>query len=75
MACRRKEITDMKIDDLDIKTDSIFVSVPKTKTNNSRLFAVINPVWINLITNYIISLIRPTHISSRKLETCRWLYC
>ena len=64
-ACRSQEITEMKIDDVDIKTDSIFVFVPKTKTNNPRLFAITNPIWINLITNYIN--LRPAHINHRRL--------
>ncbi|KAB0805158.1 hypothetical protein PPYR_02128 [Photinus pyralis] len=39
-ACRREELTNMSVNGVEYKADSILISVPKTKNNVSRLFAV-----------------------------------
>ncbi|KAJ3661734.1 hypothetical protein Zmor_006121 [Zophobas morio] len=38
-ALRRDEITQMSVDDIQVKEDTIFINVPKTKNKVSRLFA------------------------------------
>ncbi|KAK9687559.1 hypothetical protein QE152_g36180 [Popillia japonica] len=39
-ACRRDELTNMSIHDLEFKSDIILVTVPKTKNNIVRVFAI-----------------------------------
>lgn len=60
-ACRRDELTNMSVHDVNIKVDIIMVTVPKTKTNVSRLFCVTELHWINLINKYV--KLRPSHIT------------
>lgn len=63
-AMRREELTHMSIDDVDFKTDMILVTVPKTKTNVSRLFAITEHYWIACIRKYVD--LRPSNTSSRR---------
>lgn len=63
-ACRREELTNMSIDDIEYKIDTILVTVPKTKTNVPRLFVISDEVWINLIQKY--NNIRPLHTPHRR---------
>jgi hypothetical protein len=39
-------------DDIDYKSDSIIVTVPKTKNNVPRMFAITNKQWIEIIKKY-----------------------
>lgn len=54
----------MSTKDIEYKSDTILVSVPKTKTNVPRLFAVTNPVWTNLIKKY--AKLRPDHVNNQR---------
>ncbi|KAK5649505.1 hypothetical protein RI129_000534 [Pyrocoelia pectoralis] len=63
-ACRREELTNISVEDVEFKSDSVFVSVPKTKTNVSRLFVVSDLEWIRLIQTY--AGLRPPHTTSRR---------
>jgi integrase len=51
-ACRREELTIMSVNDVDFKSVSILVSIPKTKTNKPRLFAITDSESIDLIKTY-----------------------
>lgn len=51
-ACRREELCKMSINDIEFKGDVILVSVPETKNNVPRRFAITNPEWINLLLKY-----------------------
>jgi integrase len=51
-ACRREELCKMSIDDIEFKTDVVFVTVPETKNNVSCRFAVTEAVWIGLLLKY-----------------------
>ncbi|KAB0802981.1 hypothetical protein PPYR_05167 [Photinus pyralis] len=62
--CRREELTNMSVNDVEYKADSILISVPKTKNNVSRLFAVTDTKWINIIKTY--TNLRPSHINSNR---------
>ncbi|XP_031351581.1 uncharacterized protein LOC116176899 [Photinus pyralis] len=63
-ACRREELKNLLTDDIDYKSDSIFVTVPKTKTKRPRLFAITNAMWIGLIKEY--ACLRPVHITHKR---------
>ncbi|KAK9759087.1 hypothetical protein QE152_g244 [Popillia japonica] len=43
-ACRRDELTNMSIHDLEFKSDIILVTVPKTKNNIVRVFAITDEI-------------------------------
>ncbi|KAK5643350.1 hypothetical protein RI129_001143 [Pyrocoelia pectoralis] len=58
-ACRRVELMLLTINDIEFKTDSIIVCIPKTKNNVPRVFAITQPTWMNLIKKYY--QLRPTH--------------
>lgn len=45
-------MTNLTIKDVEYNTDVIFVTIPKTKNNISRHFAITNSTWINLIKKY-----------------------
>jgi integrase len=57
-ACRQEELTNMSVDDIDYKSDSIIVTVPKTKNNVPRMFAITNKQWIEIIKKQNVSLCR-----------------
>lgn len=63
-ACRREELTNMLTADIEYKTDTILISVPKTKTNTPRLFAVTECTWINFIKEY--ASLRPEHTNHQR---------
>ena len=73
-ACRRDELTNISVDDLQIKPDVIMVSIPKTKNDVSRLFAITEGIWIAIIKKYID--LRPNTITHKRLLiTYRQGYC
>lgn len=63
-ACRREELLNMSLCDMEFKSDVIVVTVPKTKNNVARVFAVTNNTWINLIKKY--AALRPKHITHQR---------
>lgn len=72
--CRREELTNMSIDDIEYKSDSIIVSVPKTKNNITRIFAVTDIQWIDLIKKYVS--LRPNNVTHKRFFlTYRNGYC
>jgi hypothetical protein len=73
-ACRREELTIMSVNDVNFKSDSILVSIPKTKTNKPCLFAITDNEWIDLIKTY--HNLRPKNVThSRFFLTYRNGYC
>uniref|UniRef100_A0A1Y1M6Z8 Tyr recombinase domain-containing protein n=1 Tax=Photinus pyralis TaxID=7054 RepID=A0A1Y1M6Z8_PHOPY len=58
-ACRREELTNMALGDIQYKNDIVVVSVPKTKTNVMRQFVITEKLWIDIIKKY--SSIRPVN--------------
>ncbi|XP_031359311.1 uncharacterized protein LOC116182891 [Photinus pyralis] len=58
-ACRREELTNMALGDIQYKNDIVVVSVPKTKTNVMRQFVITEKFWIDIIKKY--SSIRPVN--------------
>lgn len=73
-ACRREELTNMCVDDIEYKDDVIIVRIPKTKIYVKRTFAITNNVWINLIKKYVD--LRPKKTSHRRFFlTFRNGYC
>ncbi|KAK4886547.1 hypothetical protein RN001_002818 [Aquatica leii] len=63
-AMRRDELTQMVIDDIQFKEDSIHVQIPKTKNNVSRLFVITKQTWISIIQKYVA--LRPFNVSSKR---------
>lgn len=61
-ACRRDELTNMSINDVDLRDTIISVRVPKTKTHISRMFVINEEHWITLIKKYMY--LRPKSITS-----------
>jgi integrase len=51
-ACRREELVNITIDDIEFKQDLITVSIPRTKNYLPRLFAITDERWIFLTTKY-----------------------
>lgn len=73
-ACRREELTNMSIDDVQCRPHLVTVSVPKTKNNVPRQFMITNPDWIDLIKKY--TALRPkTVIHKRFFLTYRNGHC
>lgn len=73
-ACRREELTNMSVDDIEYKSDVIVVTVPKTKTNVKRMFVIAENLWINLIKKY--ASLRPKIVTHRRFFiTYRKGYC
>ncbi|KAF5282646.1 hypothetical protein FQR65_LT14242 [Abscondita terminalis] len=65
----RRELTSLAVEDVDIKSDRIIVSISKTKK-----FSITNMTWIKLIKKYI--KLRPDHIiNHRFFLTYRNGYC
>lgn len=54
----------MNMNDVEVKSDIITVTVPKTKTNVPRLFAITETPWIQLVEKYV--QLRPTHSSNNR---------
>lgn len=48
----------MKVSDFDVRDDIIIVNIPNTKNGSSRKFVIIEPLWINVVKNYLSK--RPT---------------
>lgn len=63
-ACRREELTNMSIDDVEYRPHSVTVAVPKTKNNVPRQFMITNPDWINLIAKYVA--LRPKIVTHKR---------
>lgn len=63
-ACRREEITNIMIDDIEYKDNVIVVCVPKTKTHIPRKFIITEKLWIELVKKYYY--LRPSHITHRR---------
>lgn len=54
----------MSIDDIEYKTDTIHVTVPKTKTNVPRLFVITEAHWLRLVRKY--ASLRPTGLATKR---------
>lgn len=63
-ACRRDELTQMSIEHIQYKEDTILVTVPKTKTNMPRLFVITEVEWITLIKKYFN--LRPKGVATKR---------
>lgn len=51
-ACRREELCKMSIDDIEFKEDVVVVTIPATKNNVPRRFAITEVGWIALLLKY-----------------------
>lgn len=58
-ACRRDELRNMSVGDVELKSDIVTVMIPKTKNKVPRLFLVSEAFWIALIRKYV--QLRPAH--------------
>ena len=73
-ACRREELTNMCVDDIQYRADSIMVVIPKTKNYVPRTFLVTDENWIHLIKKY--ANLRPKRVTHRRFFlTYRNGYC
>ncbi|KAK4887130.1 hypothetical protein RN001_003401 [Aquatica leii] len=63
-ACRRDELLNLSTDDIEFKQDSIIISLPKTKNNILRTFAITDTNWIELIKEY--AKLRPTKTNHKR---------
>ncbi|KAK5643353.1 hypothetical protein RI129_007198 [Pyrocoelia pectoralis] len=73
-ACRREELTNMSVDDVEYRADSIVVVIPKTKNYVPRTFLITDENWIDLIKKY--ANLRPKNITNRRFFlTYRNGYC
>lgn len=63
-ACRREEITNMLVDDIEFKDQIISVCIPKTKTYIPRQFIITDPVWVNLVKKYYC--LRPNNVPHKR---------
>lgn len=63
-ACRRDELINLTVDDINYTPDMIIISISKTKNNISRVFVITDKVWIDLIKKYYN--LRPVNISHKR---------
>lgn len=43
----------MLLDDIEFKDDIIVVTIPHTKNGSSRKFVITEPLWVNIVKNYL----------------------
>ncbi|KAK4874317.1 hypothetical protein RN001_013677 [Aquatica leii] len=73
-ACRREELMTITVNDLKFNIENILISIPKTKNNMPRLFAITEQNWINLIKKYYA--LRPKNCKTERFFlTYRNGYC
>lgn len=63
-ACRREELINICVEDLQYNSDSIIVNIPKTKNNVPRMFAVTDVNCIELIKKY--NNLRPKTVTHKR---------
>ncbi|XP_044271964.1 activating transcription factor 7-interacting protein 1 isoform X2 [Tribolium madens] len=63
-ACRREELTNMSIDDIEFTPNSIIVSVPQTKTSSIRIFTITDEYCILKIKKY--ADLRPSIVAHKR---------
>jgi integrase len=51
-ACRRHELTNMKVEDVQDRGDVIIIKIPDTKTKKPRTSCITEPLWINILKKY-----------------------
>ncbi|XP_045474958.1 uncharacterized protein LOC123680884 [Harmonia axyridis] len=54
----------MTTNDFKFEENSVFITVAKTKTNQQRIFAISNPIWLKLIAEYYA--LRPAHTNHNR---------
>ncbi|KAI4461112.1 phage integrase-related [Holotrichia oblita] len=57
-ACRTDELCNMKVAHVDLRKDIIVINIPHTKNKSCRKFVIVEPMWIDVVTRYL--LIRPS---------------
>ncbi|KAI4461111.1 phage integrase-related [Holotrichia oblita] len=57
-ACRTDELCNMKVAHVDLRKDIIVINIPHTKNKSCRKFVIVEPMWIDVVTRYV--LIRPS---------------
>ncbi|KAI4467934.1 hypothetical protein MML48_2g00007959 [Holotrichia oblita] len=57
-ACRTDELCNMKVADVDLRDDIIVINIPHTKNKSCRKFVIVEPMWIDAVTRYL--MIRPS---------------
>lgn len=58
-ACRRVELCNIKVQDIEFKNDCILITIPNTKTYSPRQFIISDPFWLSLVREYYA--LRPSH--------------
>lgn len=64
-ACRREELVNMTLNDIEDKDTILIVKIPITKTNTTRTFIVNSERDLQLYRNYL--QLRPPHINHKRL--------
>lgn len=64
-ACRREELYKMVLQDIAIKDDIILITIPVTKTNISRSFAISKNSWVAIVQKYLQARRKNTTIKDR----------
>lgn len=64
-ACRREELANTVVDDVEDKGTMLFINIPKTKTNLSRSFIVNLERDLTFYRKYL--KLRPPHTKHRRL--------
>ncbi|RZB41588.1 hypothetical protein BDFB_014726 [Asbolus verrucosus] len=60
----REEVTILSIEDIEYKSDSIVVSIPKTKNSVPRQFLITDQHWVDLIKKY--ANLRPKTVTHKR---------
>ncbi|KAJ8977680.1 hypothetical protein NQ317_018885 [Molorchus minor] len=64
-ACRRKELCQMSLNNIEDLGNTLVVNIPDSKTRVSRTFTVITETYIDLYRNYLA--LRPAHVNHQRL--------
>lgn len=51
-ACRRHELCNLRVQDVQDRGDVIIITIPDTKTRKPRTSCITEPLWINVIRTY-----------------------
>ena len=64
-ACRREELVNMTIDDVEDNQSMLVIKIPNTKTNHPRSFIVVDEQNLNVYRTYVS--LRPSNVPHRRL--------
>lgn len=63
-ACRREELCQLTVDDVEDMGTSLIIKIPDTKTNVSRSFTIIEKIYLDLYRKYVA--LRPANVGHRR---------